>query len=132
MKARWQKRPGATRRARNGPTRRTWRISPTGWATTSSRRFYDLKDPLTQEIKDWQEAAERDRPARALLEYLQALWTHAADLPVAARVRAEVEAIEQNRSLLTDPDPVPGLLERLTEALREAINEVHGACSHAA
>ena len=54
--------------------------------------------------------------------------THAADLTVAVEVRPEVEAIEQNRGLLKDPDPVPGLLDRLTDALRKAITEVHGEC----
>jgi hypothetical protein len=55
--------------------------------------------------------------------------THASELAVAGEVRPEVEAIEQNRSLIKDPDPVPGLLERLTEALRNAITEVHGECT---
>ena len=39
---------------------------------------------------------------------MTALLDHAADLPVAAEVRPEVAAIEQNRGLLADPDPVPG------------------------
>ena len=68
------------------------------------------------------------RPARARWRDLKALLEHAADLPVAARVRGEVEAIEANRALLADPDPVPGLVETLTQALREAINQAHSRC----
>ena len=44
-------------------------------------------------------------------------------------VQPEVKAIEQNRSLLSDPDPVPGLVEKLAAALRDAINQAHGACT---
>ena len=58
-----------------------------------------------------------------------ALLDHAADLPVAAEVQPEVAAIEQNRSLLSDPDPVPGLVEKLAAALREALNQAHAACT---
>ncbi len=39
------------------------------------------------------------------------------------RIRAEVAAIKQNRSLLANPDPVPGMIETVTQALRDALNE---------
>ena len=45
---------------------------------------------------------------------LKALLDHAADLPVAADVQPEVEAIEQYRRLLDEPDSVPGLVDKLT------------------
>ena len=62
---------------------------------------------------------------------MTALLDHAASLPVAAEVRPEVAAIEQNRGLLSDPDPVPDLVEKLTAALRSALNQAHAACTSA-
>ncbi len=50
-------------------------------------------------------------------------------MPIAAEVQPEVKAIEQNRCLLSDPDPVPGLVEKLAATLREAINQAHSACT---
>ena len=58
-----------------------------------------------------------------------ALLKFAADLPVAAEVQPEVTAIEQHRKLLANPDPVPGMVEKLTGALRTALNEAHGRFS---
>ena len=61
--------------------------------------------------------------------HLVALLKFAADLPVAAEVQPEVTAIEQYRKLLANPDPVPGMVEKLTSALRAALNETHGKFS---
>jgi hypothetical protein len=36
-----------------------------------------------------------------------------------------------HRRLLDDPDPVPGIVDKLTEALRKALNEAHSACTAA-
>ncbi len=40
-----------------------------------------------------------------------------------------MEAIEQHRSLLSNPDPVPGMIEKLTAALRAALNQGSANCS---
>ena len=93
------------------------------------KAIYDAKDTLSHEISDWQKRKEKIEQRQPCWTTLQALLTHAAELPVAGEVRPEVEAIEQNRSLIKDPDPVPGLLERLTEALRKAITEAHSECT---
>ena len=39
----------------------------------------------------------------------------------AAEVRPQAEAIKANRSLLADPDPVPGLVKTLSDELRKAL-----------
>jgi hypothetical protein len=59
---------------------------------------------------------------------LTALLAHAADVPVVTEVQAEVKAIEDHRRLLDNPDPLPGIVDKLTEALRKALNEAHSAC----
>jgi hypothetical protein len=45
---------------------------------------------------------------------------------VAKEVESEVQAIRVQRQLLDEPDPVPPVVARVTEALREAIGEVTG------
>jgi len=42
-----------------------------------------------------------------------------------------VKAIEDHRRLLDDPDPVPGMVDKLTQALRKALNDAHVACTAA-
>jgi hypothetical protein len=93
--------------------------------------IHDNKDRLTQEIADWRKRKELIAKRAPHWKQLTALLGHAADLPVAAEVGPDVKAIEDHRSLLDDPDPVPGLVDRLTEALRKALNEAHAACTAA-
>lgn len=93
------------------------------------KSIHDNKDQLGKQIADWQR--DRDLIAQRLPHWQQliALQKFAADLPVAAEVQPEVTVIEQHRKLLADPDPVPGLVEKLTSALRTALNETHDTFS---
>ena len=91
--------------------------------------LHDNKDRIAQEIADWQKRRELIVQRQPRWVQLTALLNFAADLPAAAEVRPEVKAIEQHRSLLADPDPVPGMVEKLTAALRAALNEAHAACT---
>jgi hypothetical protein len=93
------------------------------------KAIYDNKDQLTKQIADWQR--DRDLIQQRLHPWNQlvSLLKFAADLPVAAEVQPEVTAIEQQRKLLANPDPVPGMVEKLTSALRTALNEAHAKFS---
>jgi hypothetical protein len=91
--------------------------------------IHENKDRLAQEVEDWQKRKDGIGKRGPLWKELLALLTHAADLPVAAEVGAEVKAIEEHRRLLDDPDPVPGLIDKLTQALRSALNQVHARCT---
>ncbi len=93
--------------------------------------IYENKDRLIKEIPDWQKRKEMIEKREPHWKHLTALLAHAADLPVAAEVQAEVKAIVDHRRLLDDPDPVPGIVDKLTEALRKALNEAHSACTAA-
>lgn len=95
------------------------------------KAIFDGKDRLTKEIGDWQKKKGLIAKREPRWLDLNKLLDHAADLPIAATAKPDVEAIQQNRSLLTDPDPVPGLVDRLTQALRDALNEVYGRCTTA-
>lgn len=40
---------------------------------------------------------------------------------VTDEIETEIKAIEENRSLLAEPEPVPGLSEKLTDELRKRL-----------
>jgi hypothetical protein len=93
------------------------------------KAIFDIKDQLTRQITDWRR--DRDLIEERLPKWNQlvALLKFAADLPVAAEIQPEISAIEKDRKLLANPDPVPGILEKLTTALRTALNEAHAKFS---
>jgi hypothetical protein len=91
--------------------------------------IHENKDRLAQDIADWQKRRDLIAQRQPRWVQLTALLNFAADLPIVAEVRPEVTAIEQHRSLLADPDPVPEMIEKLTTALRTALNEAHAACA---
>ena len=93
--------------------------------------IHEIRDRLTKEIADWQKRRDSIRKREPHWKQLAALLVHATDVPVVAEVRTEVKAILDHRRLLDDPDPVPGLVSKLTEALRKALNEAHAACTTA-
>lgn len=93
------------------------------------KAVHDAKDRLGQEVAEWQRVKELIAKRLPRWRQLSALIHHAADLPVAAEVRPEVEAVETNRTLLANPDPVPGLVDKLTDALRATLKQTHTACT---
>jgi hypothetical protein len=86
---------------------------------------YNQRERLSQEAKTWKNTAEdiakRLPQWRALQDFLQ----YGADLPAAGEIRTQAEAIGMQRALLTDPDPVPGLSNQLTQLLREELVRHH-------
>jgi hypothetical protein len=91
----------------------------------------DHRERVAQEVANWKALAEKIAQRQPRWVQMNALLDHAASLPVAAEVRPEIAAIEQNRGLLTDPDQVPDIAEKLTSALRSALNQAHAACTSA-
>lgn len=92
------------------------------------KAIHEHKDQLAQKIADWQ--AHCGLIEQRLPKWKQAvsLLKFAEELPVAAEVEPEVADIEQHRKLLANPDPVPGILDKLTSSLRTALNEAHHRC----
>jgi hypothetical protein len=66
-----------------------------------------LKEKKTQRLQRW--------------NTLQRLKQHAASLDVATQIAPQIQAIQNNRSLLSDPDPVTPLENQLVEVLRAAL-----------
>ncbi len=89
------------------------------------KTIHENKDQLAKQIADWQRDRDLIEQRKPRWNQLGALLKFAADLPVATEVQPEVTAIEQYRKLLASPDPVPGMVEKLTSALRTALNEAH-------
>ncbi len=93
------------------------------------KAIFDLKDKLSSQIEEWRQRKEKIEQRKPAWDKLQSLLAHAEGFKVAADVQREVDAIQEHRSLLNDPDPVPGMITKLTEALRKALNEAHAACA---
>ncbi len=76
--------------------------------------------------KDWSAAAEAARERLPEWRRLERLQHHARNLPVATELNPQMRAIRSQRSLLTDPNPLPPLLSKVTAALRKTVSEAHG------
>ena len=83
-------------------------------------------DTLIAHHKDWSAAGKTARERLPEWERLRRLLFHARNLPIAAELNLQVEAIRSQRALLTDPNPIPPLLSQVTAALRKAVSEAHG------
>ncbi|MBS0265404.1 MAG: hypothetical protein JSS02_25945 [Planctomycetes bacterium] len=93
------------------------------------KAIHENKEQLAQQITEWKSLHDLIHQRLPRWKQLVSLLGFAADLPVAAEVQPEVTAIEHDRKLLSDPDPVPGMVEKLTSALRAALNEAHAKFS---
>lgn len=84
---------------------------------------HDRRDDLLQQYNDWKKAAElrQERWPRWVL--LLNLIKFAAPLEISREVEAQIAAVRQGRSLLTNPDPVEPLLKQTASSLRSALQE---------
>lgn len=84
-----------------------------------AERQAELIDRFNQWVRA-QELIERRLPRWRVLEQL---LHQGESLPIAAEVNRQAEAIRADRTLLSDPDPVPPLIQHLSEALRTAVQQ---------
>ncbi len=82
---------------------------------------YECREALLNDWNAWKRAQELITQRQPAWDTLNRLLAHAERLPVTLEVRPQVESIRIGRALLTDPDPVPPLLDALTNALRPAL-----------
>lgn len=96
--------------------------------------LYNQRETLEADIRDWQARAETIQARWKPWTRLKQLAQHAAALEHTAALRAQVQAIEDSRQLLAEPDPVPTLSQALTQALREQLKQADSAyaAQHAA
>lgn len=81
--------------------------------------LYNRKDDLTQAIDSWNSLAERIEGRWPSWISLQELLRHAGEMKAAQEARQQTEAIEHQRLLLADPDPIQPLVKSLEDALRK-------------
>lgn len=86
--------------------------------------LYNRREELASNIETWEHLSEHIHQRWPNWAILKRLMSHAGGLDDADVFRAQVETIEQQRQLLTDPDPVAPLITSLTQALRDALNRL--------
>lgn len=72
-------------------------------------------------IESWKKIATAITKRLPSWQRLREFHNHAAPLPEAGEAAGSIAAIEAQRTLLAEPDPVPALTARLTAALRSAL-----------
>ncbi len=83
--------------------------------------LYNRADELIAQAKEWEATQKAIANRLPGWGQLKALLAHAKDLGPYPGFKAEQEAIEAQRSLLDNPDPVRPLLDNVTEVLRQAL-----------
>ena len=79
-------------------------------------------DELVGLSKTWTKTADDIAKRLPVWKQLNDLLRHAKVLGPYASLKAEVDAIEAQRSLLADPDPVRPLLDKAVDLLRQSLN----------
>ncbi|MEI7819345.1 MAG: BREX system P-loop protein BrxC [Verrucomicrobiota bacterium] len=83
--------------------------------------IHERKAELEAWIEAWKSTAAAIGKRRTAWDRLREFHRHAGALPEAAQVAGSVAALESQRGLLADPDPIPALTQKLTDALRAAL-----------
>ncbi len=86
----------------------------------------DKADILISHHRDWSAAGMAAQERLPEWCRMERLLHHARTLHVAAELNLQMEAIRSQRSLLTDPNPLPPLLSEVTTALRKTVSKAHG------
>jgi len=83
---------------------------------------YDHRDALAKRAEEWRRDGEEIQKRSKRWEALQDLLRHADSVEGAAGIRTQRDAVRDGRLLLTNPDPVPPLVDAATQLLRDALN----------
>lgn len=84
--------------------------------------LFSRHDELVGLSKAWTQTADDIAKRLPVWRNLLDLLRHAKALGPYATLKAEVDAVEAQRSLLADPDPVRPLLDKTVDLLRQALN----------
>lgn len=86
------------------------------------QELFNRYDELTTLAKQWAAIADNIRKRHPVWSELVSLLEHAKELGPYAELKADADAVRDNRTLLADPDPVRPLLDRASDVLRLALN----------
>ena len=87
--------------------------------------LYNRREELKQAIEDWRTTANQIEQRWPFWQQLQALLTHAGPIKAAEEARQQAAAIEQQRMLLANPDPITPLVKSVEETLRRELTSKH-------
>ena len=76
---------------------------------------------IDQDIKEWQKVIKKIEARSVQWEHFCKLMEHADGLLIFDNIQDQCNAIQEHRSLLEDPDPVPPLLKSVQNGLRDAL-----------
>lgn len=82
---------------------------------------YDERERLQADAQVWGAAQQKIAQRRPRWDLLQEFLSLAQGIAEAASIATQAQAIQTNRTLLEDPDPVGPLLTSLTTTLRQAL-----------
>jgi hypothetical protein len=89
--------------------------------------LFNRHDELVGLANLWTKTAADILKRLPVWNQLSSLLVHAKDLGPFAELKTDTDAIQAQRSLLAEPDPVRPLLDRTTDLLRTALNaKLHG------
>ena len=88
-------------------------------------RVWEQRERLKTDHTEWLDCKQKIERRWPRWERLVHLLEQSAGLPEADEIREQADAIRDNRSLIAEPDPVRPLSERLSQALRERLLELH-------
>ncbi len=86
--------------------------------------IYNRREELIQAIDAWRVLAAGIDSRWLSWNTLKRLMVHAASLPDAEIIRAQVQHLEKQRQLLEEPDPIAPLMANLTQLLRDELNRL--------
>ena len=86
--------------------------------------IYNQRDELVQSIDGWKDLSERINKRWPAWDTLNGLLAHALELKDGDVFEAQVQKIEEQRLLLSDPDPVSPLISNISQTLRDALNNL--------
>lgn len=87
--------------------------------------LHERHEQLDGLAKTWRETAETIEKRIKNWQMLQDLFAQVSAPVDASDIKIQVDAILHNRLLLAQPDPVPALVDQLTQRLREALVAAH-------
>ena len=91
--------------------------------------LFDKQAELTKQADEWSKTAELGKKRLPRWQSLLELIKHADGMQVVEEVAPQVEAIVDQRSLLSSTDPVPPLCKSVTNALRGELTKASQACT---
>ncbi len=102
-------------------------IEEIGQKTGNEQLFavYESKEKLLADIKEWAEKATKISQRMSRWNLLTQLVSEASGLPGVEDVKKQITAIEEQRSLLAEPDHIPTLCERVAGELRRELTALH-------